>query len=535
MYNRGGVSELQVDELKTGRSASSSSWPSPQDYNECVQIPQHSFADKSLKEGTAETDALGLPRPNTGMFASVYHMLCPDQDWALRCFIHYAPDQAERYAAISEHLSRQGLESTLHFDLQERGINVREQWFPVLKMEWCNGITLDRWIAANLTDAEALQELLTNWKYMLGSFQRAGIAHGDLQHGNILIIERRIKVVDYDGIFVPALQGRLSNELGHRDYQHPRRGRQHFGQYLDNFSAWVIYLSIYLLILDPELWQRMNGGDDCLLFRKSDYDDPLSSKAFHLLENHKNAKVREASKILRSLLALEPEHIPSLDHSPEIPPDLPPLKNAYAAHRDDAHDTGTALLFQGSKRRPRSRLKGGTTKFRKTINPEPVQEDQKPVSSLVLLIRKLQKKKYTGSGMQDSDFRESRNRSIFPQSSSTAPNDDLYIKVIKFVAAKLDLNKDSIGPDLSLYHDLGCTGADAQDLLEDFAETFKVNLNRLEFTRYFTPEPSSNPIAWLKSKFASPNEKKRIPITILDLYQAACKKEFPDLQNRTAE
>ncbi len=527
-----------MDELKAPRQTSSASWPSPQDYNECVQIPQHCFVDKSLREGTAETDGLGLPRPNTGMFASVYHMLCPDQEWALRCFIHYAADQAERYAAITEHLNRQGLESTLHFELQERGINVREAWYPILKMQWCNGITLDRWIAANLNDTTAMQELLSNWKYLLSSFRNAGIAHGDLQHGNILIADRRIKVVDYDGMYVPALKGRASNELGHRDYQHPRRNRQHFNENLDNFSAWVIYISIYILILDPVLWQQLNGGEDCLLFRKADYDEPLSSRAFYILEQHKNPKIREASQQLRSFLGLEPDQIPSLDESPVIPEDLPALNTPAAMSHDYSTELGTTILFQGSKRRPRSRMKGGSTKFRRTINPEPVAEKPKPASPLVEIIRRLRNPAGASSSSThaspNSTFTD-RSKSSIRQSSSSAPNDDLYFKVIKFIAEYLDLNKDSIGPDLSLYHDLSCTGHEAEDLLEDFAETFKVNLNNLEFTMFFCPEPGQNPLAWLKEKFASEEKKKKIPITIMDLYQAARSKTFPDLSSRTAE
>lgn len=521
-----------MDELRTARQASSS-WPSPQDYNECVQIPQHCFADKSLREGQAETDGLGLPRPNTGMFASVYHMFCPDREWALRCFIHYASDQAERYAAIMEHLSRQGLESTLHFDLQERGINVHGQWYPILKMEWCNGITLDRWLAFNLNDTAALQELLNNWKYLLGSFRHAGIAHGDLQHGNILIVDRSIKVVDYDGMYVPALKGRLSNELGHRDYQHPQRGRQHFGDYLDNFSAWVIYFSIYLLILDPSLWQQLNGGEDCLLFRKADYDDPLSSKAFYILENHKNPKVREASQILRALLAMDPELLPTLEQSPSIPEDLPTLNKTAAMQREDQHELGTAILFQGSKRRPRSRLKGGTTKFRKTSNSIPAQEKPKASSPLAELLRRFKSGSSNNSDWNTS--RGERSMSSIRQSSSTAPNDDLYIKIVKFIADELNLNKDSIGPDLSLYHDLGCTGSEAEDFMLDFSEALKVNLNNMEFTLYFTPEPLRNPLAWIKEALTNQERKKKIPITVMDLYQAALAKKFPDLSARTPE
>ena len=99
-----------------------------------------------------------------------------------------------------------------------------------------------------------------------------GIAHGDLQHGNIKVEAGcRIILVDYDGMFVPSMQGFTSNELGHRNYQHPGRTKDHFGGYLDNFSAWSIYTSLYCLTLDPTLWRKLEAGDECLLFRQEDY------------------------------------------------------------------------------------------------------------------------------------------------------------------------------------------------------------------------------------------------------------------------
>ena len=47
-------------------------WPTPQDYREAVQAPGLAFADPDLRAARAETDRLGLPRPVTGGFASVY-------------------------------------------------------------------------------------------------------------------------------------------------------------------------------------------------------------------------------------------------------------------------------------------------------------------------------------------------------------------------------------------------------------------------------------------------------------------------------
>src|SRR2546430_4647189 len=57
---------------------------------------------------------------------------------------------------------------------------------------------------------------------------RSQVAHGDLQHGNILVRGGSIQLVDYDGMWVPALKGRHATEIGHRAYQHPERSEQDY-------------------------------------------------------------------------------------------------------------------------------------------------------------------------------------------------------------------------------------------------------------------------------------------------------------------
>ncbi|QLQ08322.1 MAG: hypothetical protein HZY76_21580 [Anaerolineae bacterium] len=53
------------------------------------------------------------------------------------------------------------------------------------------------------------------------NLQTHGIAHGDLQHGNVLVAADELRLIDYDGMYVPPLSGRESHEIGHRNYQHP--------------------------------------------------------------------------------------------------------------------------------------------------------------------------------------------------------------------------------------------------------------------------------------------------------------------------
>jgi hypothetical protein len=234
-------------------------WPTPQDYNEAVQNPRLAFADGELQTGHAELTPLGIPRPISGGFANVYKMRCSSRVWAVRCFIREYKDHQQRYQAINEQLDRARLPYTAGFRFPAKGIRVHGDWYPILKMEWVQGEGLTKFVSANLHRPEALRSLATDIVEMSRSLQGAGIAHGDLQHGNIIIVGHQIRLIDYDGMYVPSLQGRGSHEVGHPNYQHPARSEGDFGAALDNFSVWVLYLSLLALSAQPRLWGPASG------------------------------------------------------------------------------------------------------------------------------------------------------------------------------------------------------------------------------------------------------------------------------------
>jgi len=315
---------------KTKTDLKLSWWPTPQDYNEAVQIPQGNLNDPELKSGLVYTDAIGLPRPITGSFASVYRMHCTDKDYALRLFLRNIRDQEERYALISDFVQHDDLPYTVTFDFLKTGIKIMGEWLPALKMEWVEGEPFDDYIIENLAFPGKLGRLLTEFTIMMDDLRRAGIAHGDLQHGNIIVCGDELRLVDYDGMFVPAMIGFGANELGHRNYQHPQRTEHHFGPYLDNFSAWVIYTSVRALQIDSRLLHKLGGGDDCLLFRQADFLDPLHSAAFSALEKHDDAELRTLARFVRAQLKKDPANIAYLHLPlPEInDADLDPISHA---------------------------------------------------------------------------------------------------------------------------------------------------------------------------------------------------------------
>ncbi|HZT96795.1 MAG TPA: hypothetical protein VFB34_08155 [Chloroflexota bacterium] len=300
-------------------TAPKTTWPSPQDYNEAIQTPASSFLDPQLRRSLPETTSTGLPKPITGNFASVYRLVDGSTSTAVRCFFRDVPDARDRYAAISTHLDRQPVGYAVGFHYLEQGVRVRGRHFPLLKMDWVEGELLDVYIARNLNRPDRLRALAERWRKMALDLRAAGVAHGDLQHGNVLMGRNGIKLVDYDGMFVPALHGRGSHELGHANYQHPGRAASHFGPTLDNFSHWVIYTSLLALSSRPELWRELGAGDEKLLFGRLDFVDPQPSLAFRLLLKSPEPTVRKAAKTLRSALDCSPGDVPALGTKDTIP------------------------------------------------------------------------------------------------------------------------------------------------------------------------------------------------------------------------
>jgi hypothetical protein len=268
------------------------SWPVSQDYNEAIQDPAASFGDADLRAAEPVTNALGLPVPCSGNFADVYQLRHPDTGacWAIKCFTRLVAGRRERYEEVSRHLGRARLPFTVDFVYLEEGIRVRGQWFPVVKMQWVEGLLLNQFVRDNVSKPAMLEKLLELWSRMAVRLREADVAHGDLQHGNVLLVpgsttaKLALKLIDYDGLFVPALAGRPTEEVGHGAYQHPLRQKGGgYGPDMDRIPLLLIATALRALVVaGPPLWKRFDNGDN-LLFREADLRAPGESALFREL------------------------------------------------------------------------------------------------------------------------------------------------------------------------------------------------------------------------------------------------------------
>ncbi len=320
------------------------SWPTPQDYNEAIQNPASCFADKELQSATVELNQLGLPRSYTGSFASVYKLACGKKPFAVRCFLRFHPDQQHRYEHISQFVLFDNLDCTVDFHYLEKGIKVHGDWFPIIKMPWIDGDTLDQFLNRHFKNAEKISELQKQFFHLVMELENADIAHGDLQHGNILVAKEGLRLVDYDALYVPALRGMDCHELGHPNYQHPMRTAFHFDPAVDNFSTWLIHASLTALRVQSDLYTEFQGGDDCILFKRRDLQSPETSDLFRILLEHESSELKNVARILLRMLWEAPLSIPplhatsdELSRLPDIKPDggsSPEVKTRLSAFFD---------------------------------------------------------------------------------------------------------------------------------------------------------------------------------------------------------
>ncbi|MGL5001485.1 MAG: serine/threonine protein kinase, partial [Casimicrobium sp.] len=261
-------------------------YPTLQQYQEALQHPNTAFVDPQLKAGTIRASGLGLPVVVSGGFALTYAVDVGGSKRAVRCFHREAPGLEARYSAISSKLKQLASPYFVEFEYQARGVNVEGRTYPLIKMQWASGETLGEFIEMNYANKSKLLNLLQSLTALSAYLEQQGIAHGDLQEGNLMVADegRRLQLIDYDGLFVPAIASLGSSETGHRDYQHPRRDASHFDHTLDRFSFISLNLALRALHEDASIWHASGSGAGVIVFHANDFADPGSSKVLSLME-----------------------------------------------------------------------------------------------------------------------------------------------------------------------------------------------------------------------------------------------------------
>ena len=246
--------------------------PRGDEYIAAVQNPRSAFNDVDLKDCTPEGDRFGIPKPYSGGFTATFHLASRGREWAVRCFTRAISDLQERYAAIDQFLGRSNERFFVGTFYLSQGIRIGGNWYPIIKMQWVKGETLNAFIEKNIGNAGRIKALVPEFLALVQRLRQLQIAHGDLQHGNIVVRDGRMVLIDYDGMFLPRLARLKTNEIGHPNYQHPGRSAGHYDASIDHFASIVIYLGLRGIAESPKLWSKHSDGEN-ILFREEDFVD----------------------------------------------------------------------------------------------------------------------------------------------------------------------------------------------------------------------------------------------------------------------
>ena len=264
-------------------------YPLISEYIEAIKSAEDNFEELSYLRPVLGDD--GLPVMSAGGFSVVFKMKDERNGklYALKCFTKEQEGRNESYKLIADELEFVSSNYLTPIKYYENELfvdtdNSEEDDFPVLLMDWVEGKTLDIYIKENINNQYVLEMLAYQFNKMAAWLITQPFAHGDLKPDNIIMKEDgQLVLVDYDGIYVPAMKGQKAREIGSPGFRHPSRTEDVFDEHIDDFAIASIALSLKAIALKPSLYMGI-GGNDKLLFSEKDFQNLSESHCLSTLQ-----------------------------------------------------------------------------------------------------------------------------------------------------------------------------------------------------------------------------------------------------------
>jgi hypothetical protein len=268
-------------------------YPTIGDYNQLIQQKGGS-AFMSLRGVSfipSRTAPIKVFIFGSGAYAAVFKGTLNTSIYAIRCFLAAEDETIDRYKIICDRLKNIQSDWKTDCEFLDNEIQVNGNLYPVLKMEWINGVLINQFLSAYISDNIVIDELQKKLIAISDDLEKNSIGHGDLQCGNIIVkgtpSNFQVKLIDYDGMYVSDLAYKKAFEKGRSEFQHPKRTINNFNPEMDRFSFWVIITALEALKVDKTLWREvMQGGFNTLdnfLFTVQDFLNPNQSPLFNRL------------------------------------------------------------------------------------------------------------------------------------------------------------------------------------------------------------------------------------------------------------
>lgn len=284
------------DDPDTGEDRDSGVWPTAVDYVHAIQDPAN-LLDTALASATLQEDMLGMPVSAAGQSAVVFHIESDGEPAAVRFFTRPPRDGRTRYQALAQHMVTNPCQPVVPARWVESAVRIDEHERPAVWMPWVQGRPLNLVVEDLLADPLRIESLAMVFLDVLDALRGSGMAHGDLQNGNILVTDDlSVSLVDLDGIWVPSLEGRPPGETGHLCFQHRSRAPGNWGPEMDTFSGLLIVTSLLALAADPQLWQFHQGEN--LILDATDLRRAGTTEAWQAMAASRSPLVQELTATL---------------------------------------------------------------------------------------------------------------------------------------------------------------------------------------------------------------------------------------------
>lgn len=277
------------------------------DYASCIHDPSLS--------GYKPIPGLLGPMFYPGGFGVVFPLVnANNHKYAFRVWHREIPGIKERTEKIAKYLESINLPYFVEFDFVSGGLTVNDdsgnQDVDTVRMEWVEGYNLHDYLTNSKEEDSPAEfkkntkKLAENFKSMFKDLHQADISHGDLQHGNVIILNNLdIKLVDYDSVFVPTIRGEKQITCGLTGYQHPIRKEtcSIASEKDDYFSELVIYCTLLAISLCPDLWPDDEDELDnfSLVLTENDFNNISSETKGHQITERNLTNIKSSPSFAR--------------------------------------------------------------------------------------------------------------------------------------------------------------------------------------------------------------------------------------------
>lgn len=344
---------ISLEELETIENVfpNNVSWPLPKEAVEALEKNDTALSEALKTLGTLRRDQAGNLIKFGGKVGSVFVMDSPEgESFAIKLFTY---DKKTRKKLSNDRKNPQKIAIRLqhvknHFrNLEQKGesapefpesenfefipdaLKIGKEHLPVLVSPFFEGESLVEFVTDIVDDGQGpeLAGVADLWVGLVTDMENAQWAHGDIHGSNIRVVknsegEFELKFIDFESSYVPKLKDTEPDENGHQDYQHPYyhysnhvsetdsfTNRRPFNEKMDRYSAFVVYVSLRVLALRPNMFSDYNDEGDELIFQgQRDFKEPIKSDLFQeLIEQTEHPELSKLALKLYEYTTNEPE------------------------------------------------------------------------------------------------------------------------------------------------------------------------------------------------------------------------------------